>query len=137
MSREATTQVTSEGKVLFPIEITEQLGVKNGDTFEVYADHENDKIYLVPRKINKESLSTYSSVTLNNEACISLPLELKDAFTLSENEELSVNIDVNKGCIILEPVSPTCVFCGELGDKALNGKYICPGCAEKISLGEE
>ncbi len=130
-----TTTLEMDGKVRFSKELYEILGINDGDTVEIFTNQKEDEILIIPQKIDKSLLESYSVATLNSEAVITLPEKLIEDFTLNENEVLNVSVDTRRSCIVLKSVSPICVFCGEIGDKPFKGKYICVDCTDEIVLG--
>ncbi len=62
---------------------------------------------------------------------IVIPIELRRVLDINVKDSLEIYVDNDS--VVLKKYEVSCVFCGENEDlTALNGKYICPDCIEKL-----
>ena len=60
-----------------------------------------------------------------------LPIEIRKNLDIKERDSIEIFMDGER--IILQKVSPTCIFCNNTGDMLYYmGKLICRDCAEKL-----
>lgn len=118
-------KVDELGRIVIPIEIRNNMGIKEKDTMEIFMQGKD--IFIQKATTDEKGMTR----VVDELGRIVIPIEIRNELELIEKSPLEVHLDGKR--IILKKYYSKCIFCEKEKDlyKVL-GKPICKKCMHKI-----